>query len=147
MWSMAKKPSHSFRLQTMSVHDLSNGMVAVRLRLNAAEIKHRRRKLKDGPLLNAVVAWYLSRGIAEQQAIAVEGLARYEAILEGELDALSPGFRPDNPAMLATGSIPAHDPGEHRMPGIGVRARQDGIDDVYRKGKDKPPKAARKPKR
>lgn len=96
MTSMSRtKSTHTFRLQTMSVPDLTEGLIKVRLRLNRAGVLHRGRKLKDGPLLNAIVAWYLRLDDAEQDRIAAEGLAGFEAILDGA------GTPPAPPAYAA----------------------------------------------
>ena len=143
MWSMAKKPTHTFRLQTMSVHDLSNGMVAVRLRLNEAEVKHRGRKLRDGPFLNAVVAWFLSRTEPEQEAIAIEGLRRFEAILEGDPAALTSHFV----GLNDPASVPADDVCARRIPGIGIAVKRDRLEQIDSEGQNEAPKPPGKPKR
>lgn len=79
-----QKPSHSSRIQTPSIPDLADGLTTARMRLNRRGIQHRQRKLKDGPLINALVAWYLTQVEDEQARIATEGLRRFEAMLEGE---------------------------------------------------------------
>ncbi len=79
-----QKPSHSSRIQTPSIPELADGVTLARVRLNRARVKHRGRKLKDGPLINGLVAWFLARTETEQTAIVAEGLRRFEAMLEGE---------------------------------------------------------------
>jgi hypothetical protein len=82
--SEKQKPSHEFRIQTPSIPDLVEGLANARMRLNRRSLKHRGRKLADGPLVNAIVAWYLSRLNDEQARIAAEGLKLYEAMLGDE---------------------------------------------------------------
>lgn len=76
-----KKPSHRYRLQTPSIPELANGMVKARLKLNERDVKCRGRKLKDGPLLNGLAAWFLALSDEEQERVARDGLARFEVMM------------------------------------------------------------------
>lgn len=121
-----QKASHDSRIQTPSIPDLADGITMARMRCNRRELKHRRRKLKDGPLINAIVAWFLTRSHEEQASIAEEGLKRFEAMLDGEE------------------SIPIDCEVIRRQSGISLRP---GIDKVDTKGKNPTAKAHRGPKR
>lgn len=83
--STKQKSDHESRIQTMSIPALTEGIVMLRLKLNRMKVKHRGRKLKDGPLVNAVFAWLFSLDEAEQLRIAQEGLRLFEAMLEGDI--------------------------------------------------------------
>ncbi len=85
LMSKEQKSSHEYRLQTPSIPALADGLVIARMALNALKIKHKGRKLKDGPLINALVAWYLSQSAEDQARIAREGLERFEALLKGDV--------------------------------------------------------------
>ena len=87
-----QKSSHDDRLQTPSIPGIVNGLTIARIGLNARRIKHRGRKLKDGPLLNALVAWFLDQTGDEQARIAREGLVVFEGMLGSvALDDSAPG--------------------------------------------------------
>ena len=94
-----QKPTPRYRIQTMTIADLEDGLDAARRRLNRRDVLHRNRKLATGPLINGLVAWYLAQTNDEQERIAREGLARYEAMLEGEETApISQGMEVKGPA-------------------------------------------------
>ncbi len=78
-----QKVSHSSRIQTPSIPALADGITMARIALNRRALKHHGRKLKDGPLINAIVAWFLDQAEDEQARIAAEGLRFFEAMLDG----------------------------------------------------------------
>ncbi len=69
------------RLQSPSIPELTRGLRDVADALKDAGYRHDKRKLSHGPLLNAVIAWYLAQTEAERERIAQQGLAVLEAIL------------------------------------------------------------------
>jgi hypothetical protein len=87
----AQKPTHEFRLQTPSIPELQQGLVMARMRLNVRGVKHRTRKLKDGPLLNALVAWFIAQPSEHQEQIAREGVRLFEGLLEGHQPEVTQG--------------------------------------------------------
>lgn len=102
------KPNHGSRIQTMSIPALVEGVVMLRLKLNRIPVKHRGRKLKDGPLINAIMAWFLGQSDERQIEIARERLRRYEAMLEGDIapsveepDFLNPRYPPGFPGGVS----------------------------------------------
>lgn len=103
MWDMPKKQkaTHDYRLSTITIPDLADGLTKARMRLNLRAVKHQKRKLKDGPLLNALVAWFLAQSEDDQADVAIDGLTKYEAMLSGEVHS------PDNPRSgIAAGASP-----------------------------------------
>lgn len=83
--STTRKLSPEFRLQGYSTADLVNEW-----ELKATGICHGRkllgRKLKPGPLLNALVLWFMALDKAEQNAIATKAMQMLEAHLTEDLD-------------------------------------------------------------
>lgn len=79
--AMSRDPSDSYKIQAQSIPELKDGFDAISKRI-AREIQFRGRKLRTGPLLNAVVVHYLRLSEEEQMRIAREGLAVYESLLD-----------------------------------------------------------------
>lgn len=78
---MSREPSDSHKIQAQSVPETKDAFDAVAKQI-ARTVAFRGRKLRGGPLLNAIVIHFLGLTEAERENIAVEGLAIYEALLE-----------------------------------------------------------------
>lgn len=89
-----REPNAENRIQAPSIPEIKEGIVASAMRLGRS-IKFRGRKLRPGPLINAVMLQFLTMPAADQERLAREYLARYEAILEHDdvqsLDVDPPG--------------------------------------------------------
>ena len=92
-----REPNAENRVQAPSIPEIKEGVVAAAMRLGRS-IKFRRRKLRPGPLVNAVLLQFLTMPPNDQERISRDYLARYEAILEHDdvqsLDVDPPGVRP-----------------------------------------------------
>lgn len=84
----------TYRLQGDSLQAIAGALDEFAVRI-AGEIKYKKRKIKSGPFLNALVLWFLSHDEAERKRIAKDAVARLEAFMAGE-DGESP--RADLPA-------------------------------------------------
>lgn len=97
-----RKLSPDYRLQGYSTEDLVNEW-----EIKATGICHGRkllgRKLKPGPLLNALVLWYMALDRAEQNGIATQAVAMLEAHLNEPGHA---GPQPETPHIPVVNSAP-----------------------------------------
>lgn len=78
---MARKLVDSEKIQMPSVPEIKDGMASVATRLSR-KVKFNQRKLRPGPLMNAVFLWYLTRPEETQEEIAREFIGTLEGILE-----------------------------------------------------------------
>lgn len=78
---MSRDPTSENKIQAHSIAEIKDGFDADSKRL-ARRVKFRSRKLRPGPLLNAVVLHYLSLAEQERERIATDFLAVYETLLE-----------------------------------------------------------------
>lgn len=82
---MSRKPSKSTQITAPSIDELHRGLVhGLAPELSARGVQFRGRKLRPGPVLNAIVLHFLSMPIDEQERITREYLARYERLLESD---------------------------------------------------------------
>lgn len=80
---MSRDLTDSYKLQTPSIPEIKDAFDGAAKQI-ARGVAFRGRKLRPGPLLNAVVLHFLSLDEAERVRIAVENLAILETLLEHE---------------------------------------------------------------
>lgn len=80
---MSREPDMTNRIQFPSIPELKDGMTNTVNRL-ARKVKFRGRKLRPGPLMNALVLHYLTLPEEEQIAIAATSIERYESLLQSD---------------------------------------------------------------
>lgn len=102
MRTMSREPDMGSRVQYPSIPELKDGFEDLTNRIaRKAKLRFRGRKLRSGPLHNAVMLHFLTLPEDEQIEIAEEGLRRYEALLQLDepADDLGPiiGRRPERP--------------------------------------------------
>jgi hypothetical protein len=81
MIAMSREPSTDHKIQFPSIAELKDGLAALTNRL-ARRLKFRGRKLKPGPVMNALLVHFMTLPEDEQARIIEGGLKRYEALLE-----------------------------------------------------------------
>lgn len=113
MLVMSREPSSDHKIQFPSIAELKDGFVTLTNRIGR-RLKFRGRKLRNGPLLNAIVLHYMLLPEQEQLEIAERYLRKYEALL---------AF--DEP-QDDLGSIVADDgdPTRERVVGLGATVRK-----------------------
>lgn len=77
---MSRELTEEYKIQSASLPEIKDGLTAAANRITR-DMKFRDRKLRPGPLLNALVAHFLSRGEDEQFRIARTGVKLLEEIL------------------------------------------------------------------
>ncbi len=70
-----------WKIQTPSCPEIQRGLRYESDRLADAGVKHFQRKIAPGPLMNAVIAWFLSRSDDDREAIVRDGLTVLDKIL------------------------------------------------------------------
>ena len=75
-----REPSENEKLQAPSIPEIKDGLITETVRL-ARLVKFRGRKLRPGPLINAVLLHFLKMPAEERARIAQVGVAAYEALL------------------------------------------------------------------
>lgn len=102
---MSQKLSPEYRLQGYSTEELVNAW-----ELRATGICHGRklngRKLKPGPLLNALVLWFMSLDSAERTRIVDKALPMLEEHLTNRPDPPAEEETPPRPAVPVVNSAP-----------------------------------------
>src|SRR5208283_612602 len=78
-----REPSENEKLQAPSIPEIKDGLITETVRL-ARLVKFRGRKLRPGPLINAVLLHFLKMPAEERARIAQVGVAAYEALLGHE---------------------------------------------------------------
>jgi hypothetical protein len=73
--------SDKYRLQALSLPEITDEIEELTRRIVKRGVEFQERKLRPGPLLNAIVLHFLGFPAEEQERIAVESLARLEALL------------------------------------------------------------------
>lgn len=80
---MSRKLSDQDRIQTPSIPELKDGLEAVATRI-ARGVKFQGRKLRYGPMLNAIIAEFLRLSEGQQDAMVESGLQLLETLLESD---------------------------------------------------------------
>lgn len=83
MLCMPRKLDENEKIQVASIPEIKDGMTNVATRISR-KVKFSNRKLRPGPLMNAVFVWFLTRTEDVQEEIAREYVAKLEAILEAD---------------------------------------------------------------
>lgn len=99
MIAMGRKLDDDDKIQMSSVPEIKDGMVATATRLSR-KVRFKNRKLRPGPLMNAVFLWYLTRPEETQEEIAREFVGRLEGILEEDTPVV---LTPDTSEPVAEG--------------------------------------------
>lgn len=81
--AMSRKLSNDDRIQTPSITELKDGLESVAQRI-ARRVKFQGRKLRYGPMLNAIVAEFLRLPEDQQDAMVESGLQLVETLLESD---------------------------------------------------------------
>lgn len=93
---MSRKLTDQDRIQTPSIPELKDGLEAVATRI-ARGVKFQGRKLRYGPMLNAIIAEFLRLSEDQQDAMVASGLQLLETLLE---------FDEPRDKMVSTGTSP-----------------------------------------
>lgn len=148
--AMPREPDMANRIQGLSIPEIKDGLARVLLRVSR-DVKFRERKLRAGPMLNAVVVHFLTLDEASQDAIVADGLKRFEELLshdEPRDDLVSPsaGDPPaDPPGRGESRELPTAvwnrrvtGKGKVAKSGDNVGERLHGDDEPVRKGRHSP---------
>lgn len=128
---MSRKPTDQYKIQTPSIPELKDGLEIVAQRI-ARNVQFQGRKLRYGPMLNAIVAEFLRLPEDQQDSLVESGLRLFESLLESDEprdEKVAPGTSPH--AWLVAGS---EEPAVHRDVAVGARSRRR---DANPKRKDK----------
>jgi hypothetical protein len=80
MLAMSREPSSDYKIQFPSIAELKDGLASLTNRI-ARRAKFRGRKMRPGPMMNALLVYFMTLPEDEQARIIEEGLKRYEALL------------------------------------------------------------------
>lgn len=106
--AMSREPDMANRIQGLSIPEIKDGLARVLLRVSR-DVKFRGRKLRAGPMLNAVVVHFLTLDEASQDAIIAGGLRAFEELLshdEPRDDLVAPGLGDPSPDGGESRSLP-----------------------------------------
>jgi hypothetical protein len=73
----------TYRLQCDSIPEIAGVLDEFVLRIGA-DLKFNKRRVKTGPLLNALVLWFMSLPEDERRRLAFDSVANLEAFMAGE---------------------------------------------------------------
>lgn len=83
MTRMGRKLEAEDKIQTPSIPEVKHGIANAAMRLER-KVKFNGRKLRPGPLMNAVFLWYLTQPEDVQEAIARKYVGKLEGILSAD---------------------------------------------------------------